>query len=108
MDDDVPEVEFAMTSSMVAENGGAALTVTVNISPAPVTALTVPVTVSGTAMITADYTLSLAAAPPFMLTVSAGAATGTFTVMPVDDSAIENAETAVLTLGTGYGLWVGY
>ena len=106
-DDDVPEVEFAMTSSMVAENGGAALTVTVNISPAPVTALTVPVTVSGTAMITADYTLSLAAAPPFMLTVSAGAATGTFTVMPVDDSAIENAETAVLTLGTGTGYGLG-
>ena len=55
-DDDVPEVEFAMTSSTVDEVGEMSLTVTVNVSPAPVTALTVPVTVSGTATITAaDY-----------------------------------------------------
>ena len=99
-DDDVPEVEFAMTSSTLAEDAGTSLTVTVNVSPVPVTALTVPVTVSGTAMITADYTLSV-------LMVSAGSATGSFTVTPVDDSAIEDAETAILTLGTGTGYELG-
>ena len=98
-DDDVPEVEFAMAGSTVAEDAGGALTVTVNVSPAPVADLTVPVTVGGSAAITTDYTQSGLAGTPLALTVASGDTTATFTVTPVQDILAEGTEPITFTLG---------
>ena len=100
-DDDVPEVAFALAGSTVAEDAGGALTVTVNVSPAPMAELTVPVTVGGSATITTDYTQSGLAgtSPNLTLTVASGDTTATFTVTPVQDTAAEGTEPITFTLG---------
>ena len=100
-DDDVPEVEFAMAGSTVAEDAAGALTVTVNVSPAPVADLTVPVTVGGSAVITTDYTQSglTGTSPNLTLTVASGDTTATFTVTPVQDILAEGTEPITFTLG---------
>ena len=100
-DDDVPEVEFAMAGSTVAEDAAGALTVTVNVSPAPVADLTVPVTVGGSAVITTDYTQSGldGTSPNLTLTVASGDTTATFTVTPVQDTSAEGTEPITFTLG---------
>ena len=102
-DDDMPKVAFAMAGSTVAEDAGGALPVTVNVSPAPVADLTVPVTVSvsGSATVNADYTQSGldGTFPNLTLTVASGDTTATFTVTPVQDILPEGTEPITFALG---------
>ncbi len=98
-DTDVPAVSFGASTSNIAE-GGRSKNITVNISPAPATGLTVAYTVSGTATSGSDYT-----APSGSLSVAAGQTTVTIPVAVLDDSVVnESSETVILTLlsGTGY------
>ena len=98
-DTDVPAVSFSASASNIGEGGGPK-NITVNISPAPATGLTVGYTVSGTATSGSDYT-----APSGSLSVAAGQTTATIAVAVLDDSAVnESSETVILTLspGTGY------
>ena len=60
-------------------------------NPAPANGTTVTMTVGGTAMLDADYTLSSTT-----ITIAAGETAGTVTITVVDDSEIEDGETIVL------------
>ena len=91
-DDDSPAVTFAASASRAGEGSGTH-DVTVTLSRAPATDMTVPYTVEGTAAADADYT-ALAGT----LTVPAHATTATVAVALVDDSVHEGAETVVLAL----------
>ena len=105
-DNDVAPVataSFAAVSSSAAESAGTH-NVTVNISPAPSGGFSLGYSVSGTATagIGNDFTIQNAGS----LTIAAGATSADIPVAINDDSAVENAETVILTLtsGTGYTL----
>ena len=101
-DNDVPAVFFGAAASSIGEGGGTKY-VTVRISPAPATGLTVGYAVSGTATSGSDYT-----APSGSFSVAVGQHTVTIPVAVTDDSvANEGSETVILTLssnGSGYEL----
>ena len=66
---------------------------------------------SGTAGFGSDYTVSATGATlssnGLTLAFAAGAATATVTLRPVDDTAVESAETATLTIGSGLAYTAG-
>ena len=92
-DDDSPTVEFQAATGSAGEATGP-VTIDVTLSAVSGLDVTVPFTVSGTAPDIDDF--SLAASP---LVIPAGGATGTLTLVPVDDVLDEPAETIVLDLG---------
>ena len=96
-----PTVSFASASQSAGEGAGTR-NVTVNLSPVPISDLTLKYTVGGTATSGSDYT-----ALSGTVTVSKGATTATIPVKLIDDSLHENDETVVLTLTTGSGYVVG-
>ena len=98
---DPPTVSFASASQTVQEGSGTS-NVTVNLSPAPATDITLSYTVDGTATSGSDYT-----ALSGTLSVPKDATTATIPVAIIDDGANEGAETVVLTLATGSGYEVG-
>ena len=91
-DDDSPAVTFAASASRAGEGSGTH-DVTVRLSRAPATDITLTYTVEGTAAADADYT-ALAGT----LTVPARATAATVAVALLDDSVHEGAETVVLAL----------
>ena len=101
VDDDVG-VSFA-TASQSASEGSGTRNVTVNLSPAPPSAITVNYTVGGTATAGSDYTIANSGT----LSVSGGATTATIPVSIVDDGVEDTGETVVLTLVGGEDYLVG-
>ena len=94
-------VSFAAASQSASEGSGTR-NVTVNLSPAPPSAITVNYTVGGTATAGSDFTIANSGT----LSVSGGATTATIPVAIVDDGVEDSDETVVLTLvgGQGYSL----
>ena len=97
MDNDVG-VSFASASQSVREGWGTR-DVTVNLTSAPASELTVSYTVGGTATAGSDFTITNSGT----LTVPAGARTATIPVALVDDGVDDAGETVVLTLAAGEG-----
>jgi len=93
----VPLVNFTSSSASVSE-GAASLNLTAQIDVATSNTVTVPVTLSGTAVNGTDYTLS-----NNVITILPGQLTGSITLNPVNDSLVEPNETAVVTMGTPTG-----
>ena len=98
-DEALPQAAFA-SAAQRANEGAGTREVTVNLSPASASALTLAYTVGGTATPGADFTI----ADSGTVAVPAGATTATIPVAITDDGAAESDETVVLTLaaGTGY------
>ena len=96
-DDDPPTVTFALSSDSIEENSSTDVTLTATLSVASEKAIEIPYTVSGTATITDEYTIT--ASP---INIAAGATSGTVTISTneLDDSTVEPIETIILTFGT--------
>ena len=101
----VPVADFASASSSAAESAGTR-NITVSLSPAPSSSVTVAYTLSGTAVRGSDYTISGVTSNSGTVTVGPSG-TAVIAVAITDDSAAESAETVVLTLGNGSGYTVG-
>jgi hypothetical protein len=101
-------VSVAATDAAGAETGSDAIVFTVTRSGVVTGTSTVNLAWSGTATFTTDYTVTatgaMLAADGLTLTFAAGATTATLTVRPVDDTAVEAAETVTVAVaaGTGY------
>ena len=91
-------VSFASASQSASEGSGTR-NVTVNLSPAPTSAITVNYTVGGTATAGSDFTIVNSGT----LSVPKGATTATIPVAIVDDGVEDTGETVVLTLAGGDG-----
>ncbi len=91
-----PLVNFSSTSASV--NEGSALSITAQLDVATTNIVTVPVTLSGTATNTTDYTLSNTS-----ITILPGNLTGSITLNALNDALVEPNETAIVTLGTPIG-----
>jgi len=100
-DDAAPTVQFMLANQSNAE-GVTTVTATVQLLAASGQQVTVPFTVSGTAVDPADYTVS--ASP---VVIPAGQTTGMITVTVVDDVLNESAETVVLSLGAPINATLG-
>ena len=92
-----PEVSFASSSSRAGEGTGTQR-VTLNMSPASTSDITVQFSVGGTATRNSDYQIDGS------VLVSSGATTAMIPVTIIDDSTVEGNETVVLTLtgSSGY------
>ncbi|MDE0650722.1 MAG: hypothetical protein OXI12_10310, partial [Gammaproteobacteria bacterium] len=97
-----PVASFASAASSAGEGAGTR-NVTVNLSPAPQSAIALSYTVGGTATAGEDFTIANSGS----VEVSANATSATIPVAIVDDADDESAETVVLTLGAGAGYTVG-
>lgn len=113
-----PAVTVVATDPSAAEATPATATgaYTVTLSAAAASAVTVNFTMSGTAAVASgtDYNLSATGAtlvyvagPTGTLTFAAGVTSAVVTLTPVDDAAVESAETAIMTINTGTGYTVG-
>jgi hypothetical protein len=96
-----PVVTIANSTGKAAE-GGPNATITVTRTGSTAQPLTVNYTVGGTATPGSDYQTL-----PGSVTISAGQTTGTFTVVPIDDTLAEPDETVVLTLAPNAAYVVG-
>ena len=96
-DDDGPSVAFAFSADSIEENSSTDVTLTATLSQASEKAVSIPYTMSGTATITDEYTIT--ASP---INIAAGDTTGTITISTdgLDDSEVEIIETIILTFGT--------
>ncbi|MCY7273332.1 MAG: FG-GAP-like repeat-containing protein [Phormidesmis sp. CAN_BIN44] len=92
-----PLVNFTSTSASVNE-GAASLNLTAQIDVATTNTVTVPVTLSGTATNTTDYTLS-----SNTITILPGQLTGSIALNPIDNLVVGSNKTAVVTMGTPTG-----
>ncbi len=98
LDDDRNAVSIVATTPNAVE-GGASGIFTVSRTGSTTAALTVNLTVTGTATGTTDYTTNPASITSFVL--SAGQASRTITVLPVNDTAIEGDEVVIVQMSTG-------
>ncbi|MCY2953538.1 MAG: hypothetical protein NTU53_16405 [Planctomycetota bacterium] len=96
-DDPPPIVQFTAASQSVAENAGTAI-VTAQLSVVAGLDVTLPFTLSGTAVSGADYTIT-----PSPITIPAGSTTGSIAVALNDELGFEADETLVITMGTPFG-----
>ena len=101
----VPTADFASASSTAAESAGTR-NIAVRLVPAPSQSITVAYTLSGTAALGADYTISGVTSSSGTVTVGPSG-TAVIPVAVTDDSAPESAETVILTLTGGSGYTVG-
>ncbi|HEX5591393.1 MAG TPA: Calx-beta domain-containing protein [Candidatus Limnocylindrales bacterium] len=108
-DDAQPTVSLAATDASAGEAGSNVGVFTITRAANLTGSLVIGLAWSGTAS-TADYSVSVSggtlAADRSSITMSGGVASATITITPVDDTAVESAETVSLALvaGTGYGL----
>ncbi len=100
-DSPTPTVAFVASTDAVGESVGS-YQITLQLSAATATAVTVPLSPTGTAASPADYSLTTAS-----VTIPAGQTTATTTVTVIDDATVESTETIVLTIGTPTGATVG-
>jgi Calx-beta domain len=91
-DNDAPTVTIANTTNGT-ETGPANGVMTLTLSAVRVTNVTVAYTVGGTATSGLDYTALSGTA-----TIIAGSLTGTISIPVINDTAVENAETVIVTL----------
>ena len=94
-DDDRPAVNIVATQPNAAE-GGASGQFTITRSGATGIAITVSISISGTATSGADYT-----ALPTTVAFAANQTTATLNVVPVDDALVEGPESVMVTLSAG-------
>ena len=92
--DTAPTVEWTSSSQTNAESV-TTVTVTAQLSAASGQNVTVPYTLSGTAIDPSDYTVT--ASP---LTITAGSTTASLTITVVDDAIDEANETVIVTMGS--------
>lgn len=90
----VPTVSFALASQTAGEAAGV-FQLTVNLSAATTKNVSVPFTLSGTAINGFDYTI--VSSP---LTIPAGATSASIAVTIKDDTAVDGNKTLIVTLGT--------
>ena len=93
-DEATPVTVSFSTATQSNQEGVATVTVTAQLSRAAAQAVTVPFTVSGTAVAPGDYTISSSS-----ITIPAGQLSGSATISVVDDIADEQNETVVITMG---------
>ena len=110
-DNDVPPVDpvasFALSSSSTDESSGTH-NVTINLSPAPQSNVTVAYWGRGTAVLGSDFSITgVTRETGGEIEVSAGTSTVNIPVTIIDDNAVEENETLVLTLRDGTGYTVG-
>ena len=87
-----PPTTLVLSHDAAPAEGAGTVTVTATLdNPAPANGTTVTMTVGGTAMLDADYTLSSTT-----ITLAEGETAGTVTITVIDDSEIEDGETIVL------------
>jgi RHS repeat-associated protein len=92
-DDAMPVISFVAATSQVGEAAGG-IAITVQLDRSSVSAVTVPLTVTGTATIGTDVQ-----ALPIALGITAGSTSGTITLTPINDQIHEGDETVIITLG---------
>ena len=97
-DDDDPVITIAAAADTVAE--GTSVSFTVTASSAPVTELSVKVSVSG-------GTGFLSGTPPTSVTIAANSTNAQFSLATADDPVDEADATVTVTIGTGTGYAVG-
>ncbi|MYK07060.1 MAG: hypothetical protein F4040_05010, partial [Synechococcus sp. SB0670_bin_20] len=97
-----PVVSFGSAASSVGEDAGKR-NVRVNLSPAPLSAITLLYTVGGTARAGTDFNIANSGS----IQVAANATRVNIPVSITDDTDDESAETVILTLGSGTGYRVG-
>lgn len=90
-----PVVNLTVSSNSGTEAGQTVITVTATASAAVTGNQTVDLAVSGTNITAGDYTLS-----DSVITIPGGGTTGSVTFNVVDDTAVEGAETALLTISS--------
>jgi hypothetical protein len=90
----VPTVSFTTAAQNVGEGAGT-ITLTVNLSISTTQAVTIPFTLSGTAVSGTDYTSSTSS-----ILIPAGATSGSIQLTILDTPAVESNESLVVTLGT--------
>jgi len=95
-------VQVGVTPTKVIEGGTA--TYKVKASTAVTQSTTVFYSMSGTATLGSDYTLS---GTPGQVTIPAGAHGAKITMTTIDDQVTEGTETAIMTLQPGPGYTVG-
>ena len=96
-DDGLPEVSFASASSSVGETGGL-VTLTATLSVPSSTAITVPLSLGGTATANVDYAIA-----PTTLQFAVGSTSTTATVIIIDDARSEDDETIAVSLAATGG-----
>ncbi len=89
----IPTVELSVSTNTAEEADATVVTVTATASSAVSGNQTVNLAVSGTGITASDYTLSNTT-----ITIADGATTGSVTFTIVDDSEVEGAETAILSI----------
>jgi len=98
----LPAVTIAATVATASEAGTATGTFTITRTGSTASSLLVNLTIGGTATPGSDYTTITSP-----VTIAAGSATKTVTVTPIDDIAVEPAETVILTVAAGSGYNIG-
>ena len=98
----LPTVTIAATTPTAAEEGAAPGGFTITRAGETVEALTVNLTISGSALNGTDYTTI-----PAIVTISAGASSATVTIAPITDALAEGAETVTLTLANHLAYAIG-
>jgi len=88
-----PTVSFTTSSQSASESSGT-MVITVQLSEAITTTVSVPFTLSGTATENTDYTIT--SSP---VTIAAGSTTATITIGITDDALDEDDETVIVTMG---------
>jgi hypothetical protein len=112
VDNDVAAVvSVAATDASGAEAGSDPITFTITRSGSTANAIVVNLGWAGTATRGTDYAVTVTggtlSADGLTLTLAAGATSATVKVTPVDDAAVESAETVSLTLAGGAGYTLG-
>lgn len=97
----MPTMQFTMASQSVQENAGTR-NITINLSAASTQEVTASVVVSGTATMTSDYLF-----PSNTVRFAAGTTSANVALTIVDDTAVENPETIILTLSNLSGASLG-
>ncbi len=105
-DNDLPEVDFPVTSASVDESAGMR-NVTVRLDQPPAVDITVAYNLYGAAARGNDYGISGVTGTSGTLDVSAGATTAAIPVSITDDEVVEGNEDIVLILSQGTGYTVG-
>ncbi len=94
-------VSIRANASILSESSGTAATFTVSRQGDLGVPLSVRFSISGSAALNSDFSMSLA--PPATILIPIGADSATITLTPVNDSVAEADESVTLTLGAGPG-----
>lgn len=97
----LPTAAFASAAQTVQENAGT-VSISVVLSQASSSAVSIPFTLGGTALAGADYQI-----PASPLTIPAGQTSGTIDIVLAADGLAEPAETIIVVLGTPTGATLG-